>query len=808
MSEQVTIHIDGREVKAEKGQMLIEVTDALGTYVPRFCYHKKLTVAANCRMCLVEVEKAAKPLPACATPVTDGMRVSTRSDLALQAQQSVMEFLLINHPLDCPVCDQGGECELQDLAMGYGSDVSRYQENKRVVQDKDIGPLVQTEMTRCIHCTRCVRFGEEVAGLRELGATGRGEFMEIGTYIEKSMVSELSGNVIDLCPVGALTSKPFRFSARAWEMSQRPGIAIHDSLGSNLHFHIKDNQVKRVVPAENETLNEIWLSDRDRFSYQGLDSGARLTEPMIRQHGKWQTVSWETAFDTIKQNLGDVIRQHGADRVGGLISPASTTEELYLMQKLLRGLGSANIDHRLRQADFSDQDQAPLWPTLGQQPAALEQVDAALIVGGNPRKDQPLLNLRLRKAALSGAKIMSINPVAEPCNYTLHTRCTVADMVTTVAAVLKAAQEQQPNGISTELEQLLARTKVDASHRDIATALGDAERGTILLGTLAMSDPRLAQLRYLCGMLARTTGAVFGYLGEAANTVGAWQAGAVPHRLCGGEPSPTTGLNARQMLAAPRRTDDNGDATARQPTLSAYILCNLDPQLDCLDGGAAAGALSAADCVIALTPYRHPLYQQHAHILLPQALFAENEGSIVNINNITQQQTQAITPPDEARPAWQILNTLGNTLRLDGFTYTQLAEIQAEFKNGIADKQADNNSWREADTLLPLNSSLQRAGYIPMNSVDALVRHAPALQQTEDIASPVAQLNAATAAALHLTLPGTIRLSQDERQMELPAVINEAVADNCVLLHGAHPDTAALGPLCGAIGVEALGNHA
>ena len=413
----LNIEVDGKLLQARRGQMLIEVTDANDIYIPRFCYHKKLTVAANCRMCLIEVEKAPKPLPACSTPVMEGMKVQTRSKLAIEAQKSVMEFLLINHPLDCPICDQGGECELQDLAIGYGEGVSRYQESKRIVMDKNIGPLIQTDMTRCIHCTRCVRFGEEIAGLREMGSVGRGERMEISTYIEKSVSSELSGNIIDICPVGALTSKPFRFSARAWEMVQRESIAPHDSVGSNVQLHIKDDRVMRVIPAENEAINEVWISDRDRFSYEGMYSDDRLQTPMIKQNGNWQETDWETALEFVGKNLDKILSSYGSDQLGGLISPASTLEELYLFQKLLRALGSNNIDSRLRQNDFAQQDADPAFPYLGQSIASLEDLDAVLMIGSNIRKEQPMINHRLRKASLKGADVMMINSVDYEINY-------------------------------------------------------------------------------------------------------------------------------------------------------------------------------------------------------------------------------------------------------------------------------------------------------------------------------------------------------------------------------------------------------
>ena len=445
--DQITIEVDGLEIPARKGAMLIEATDDAGIYIPRFCYHKHLSVAANCRMCLVEVERAPKPLPACATPVMEGMKVFTKSDTAVDAQRSTMEFLLINHPLDCPICDQGGECELQDLAMGYGGDVSRYNEGKRVVRDKNIGPLVQTDMTRCIHCTRCVRFGEEVAGLRELGATGRGEDMEIGTYVEKAMSSELSGNVIDLCPVGALTSKPYRYSARAWELQQRDGIAPHDCLGSNLHFHVKGPVVKRIVPKDAQAINETWLSDRDRFSYEALGSEDRLLNPRIKTDGQWQDCDWDVALDVVAERIGALSVDGRGEEIGALVSPSSTVEEMYLLQRMLRELGSSNIDHRPRQLDFSYDSAAPLIPSLNTSLESLETADVIVLVGGNPRHDQPLLNHRIRKAALAGCRVYMLNSVAYDCNYALAEQITVAPnaLVDELGAICKSANPDLNN---------------------------------------------------------------------------------------------------------------------------------------------------------------------------------------------------------------------------------------------------------------------------------------------------------------------------------------------------------------------------
>ncbi|HHH35636.1 MAG TPA: NADH dehydrogenase (quinone) subunit G, partial [Gammaproteobacteria bacterium] len=436
----LNIEIDGRPLKARRGQMVIEVADAAGIDIPRFCYHKKLSIAANCRMCLVEVEKVPKPLPACATPVTEGMKVYTRSPRAIEAQRGTMEFLLINHPLDCPICDQGGECDLQEISIGYGRDHSEYGETKRVVPDKDIGPLIATEMTRCIHCTRCVRFGDEIAGVRELGATGRGENTRIGTYIEKAVSSELSGNVIDLCPVGALTSKPFRFTARAWEMEDRDSIAAHDCIGSNLRVKVRRGEVMRVDPRENEEVNECWLSDRDRFSYQGVNSSERLAQPMIRRDGQWETVDWSTALEFTARGLREVVAREGGDALGALVSPNATLEEMYLLQKLVRGLGSPHVDHRLRQQDYAADDHMPLFPSLGVALADLERLDAALLVGSHVRKEQPLAALRLRKAALAGGAVMFINPVAYEFNFPVHSNVagSPAAMECHLAGVAKA----------------------------------------------------------------------------------------------------------------------------------------------------------------------------------------------------------------------------------------------------------------------------------------------------------------------------------------------------------------------------------
>ncbi|HMX53124.1 MAG TPA: NADH-quinone oxidoreductase subunit NuoG, partial [Plasticicumulans sp.] len=602
MSEDlVNIEVNGTPLQARKGQMLIEVTDAAGITVPRFCYHKKLSIAANCRMCLVEVEKAPKPLPACATPVMDGMKVQTRSPKALAAQKGTMEFLLINHPLDCPICDQGGECELQDVAMGYGGDVSRYVERKRVVKDKDIGPLVATEMTRCIHCTRCVRFGEEIAGLREMGATGRGENTEIGTYVRKSLASELSGNIIDLCPVGALTAKPSRYSARSWEMSQHAGIAGHDGIGSNVWHHVRYGKIVRTVPRENEAVNEVWLSDRDRFSYEGLYSSDRATQPMVRgADGALAITGWEAALEATAAGLKAVIAKHGAAQVGVLVSPSATLEELFLAQKLARGLGIASIDHRLRQIDFTAA--AGGYPSLGLALADVPRLDAALVIGSNVRMELPLFAHRLRQASLKGGKIAFLNQVryAQTLDPAAEFVVSPAAMVGTLARL--AAAVAGVKGVNVPAA-LAAAGEPSEAERGYAETLAGAGRAAIFLGQLALSHPQYAQLQAIAGFLARSCGATVGYLAPGANAAGASLAGALPAE---------GGQDAQAMLAA---------------GLKGYVLIGIEPEFDCAAPAVAARALAGAEFVVALGTHLGGTVEREADVVLPVAACVETSGT-------------------------------------------------------------------------------------------------------------------------------------------------------------------------------------
>ena len=770
----ITIEVDGKSLQARKGQMLIEITDSNGIYVPRFCYHRKLSVAANCRMCLVDVEKAPKPLPACATPVMDGMKVSTRSKRALDAQKAVMEFLLINHPLDCPICDQGGECELQDLAMGYGRDVSRYQENKRVVKDKNIGPLVQTDMTRCIHCTRCVRFGEEIAGLRELGATGRGEHMEIGTYIEKSMVSEMSGNVIDICPVGALTSKPFRFSARSWEMQQNDSIAPHDSVGSNIQVHIKRDRVKRVVPGENEAINEVWLSDRDRFSYEGIYHPDRLTVPMVREDRKWREVDWETALEFSRDGLQRTIANRGADKIGALASPSSTLEELYLLQKFMRGIGSSNIDHRLRQADFSDQDQSPVYPVLGKNIAELERLDVVLLVGSNVRKEQPIINHRLRKAGMRGGHIFVINPVDYDFNFNTESRIIVApdELLKSLAGILRALTELENVTANEAMSNLVRNVPVTDEHRKIAGALAGSEQGLLLLGNLAAAHPQASVIRSLSAAIAGLANISLGFIGEAANSTGAWLAGAIPHRKEAGEPDNNKGLDVNSMLAA---------------DLKAYVLLGIEPELDCWNGRLASMAMREADFVICMTAFQSDLVRSCADVMLPIALFTETSGTYVNTEGNWQSFNGVVPPAGEVRPAWKILRVLGNLFNVAGFDYNDSRQIRDELQGKVAQLKPGNIAFKLPAVLPESVNGIYRIADVPMNAIDPVTRRAKSLQQTTDVTDGKAHINSDMSQQLGIREGDMVLFEQDEVSVKLPVTIDDRVADRCVLVHAAQP---------------------
>ncbi|MCX7266085.1 MAG: NADH-quinone oxidoreductase subunit NuoG [Burkholderiales bacterium] len=694
----VEIELDGQKVEVVEGSMVMHAAEKAGTYIPHFCYHKKLSIAANCRMCLVDVEKAPKPMPACATPVTQGMIVRTKSDKAIKAQQSVMEFLLINHPLDCPICDQGGECQLQDLAVGYGGSTSRYEEEKRVVFHKDVGPLVSMqEMSRCIHCTRCVRFGQEVAGIMELGMSHRGEHAEIETFVGQSVDSELSGNMIDICPVGALTSKPFRYSARTWELSRRKSIAPHDSSGANLVIQVKSNHVMRVVPLENEEVNECWIADRDRFSYEALNGPERLQMPMLKQGDKWQEVDWQTALEYIANGLNQIKADHGARSIGALVSPHSTLEELHLASTLMRAMGSDNIDHRLRHAEFAS-GQGVRY--LGSSIASLSSLQRVLVVGSNLRKDHPLFAQRIRQAVRLGAQlslITSENLFHSPDAWAMpvaHRDVVQAGMwAQSLANVATAIAAEK--GLTAP-----AQGQVTAQAKAIAASLLGGERKAILLGNAAAHHGNAASLLSLAQWIAEQTGASWGYLTEAANTVGAQWVKAQPQ---------SGGLNAGQMLAG---------------GVKAALLLNTEPEFDSAAGAKAAAALSAMDMVVTLSPFKANM--AFSDVLLPIAPFTETSGSFVNAEGRVQSFHAVVKPLGQTRPAWKVLRVLANLLGLPNLAFETSQDV---LKQAVQEPLVLSNA---SQAPVQMRAADEAPCVASIYQLDGLVRRAPALQLTAD----------------------------------------------------------------------------
>jgi NADH-quinone oxidoreductase subunit G len=702
----VNIEVDGKR----KGQMIIEATDAIGTYIPRFCYHEKLSIAANCRMCLVEVEKAPKPLPACATPITEGMKVFTRSPYAIAAQKATMEFLLINHPLDCPICDQGGECELQDLAVGYGRDVSRYNDGKRVVKDKNIGPLVSTDMTRCIHCTRCVRFGQEIAGIPQLGTTERGENMKIGTYIEQSVDHELSGNIIDLCPVGALNNKPYRYSARAWEMTQKATVSPHDCVGSNMYAHVLRGTVKRVVPRENESINETWLADRDRFSYEAVYSDDRLTTPRIKSAGEWRDIDWDEALTTV----AEAIRKAASDKVGILASPGITAEEAHLLSGIAAYVGTSNIDHRIRRRDFADQDNDPLYPWLGCEIADIEKQNAILVVGSNIRNEAPILAHRVRKGALAGAEVSVINSREHEYFFDVATSLSGDGLVAMLAGVSVAAcGKSVPDNVAALCEGV----KADAGHKKIAASLQGAEKALLVLGNIAGRHRAMSAVRALAAAIANATGATFGTLSEGPNSAGASLAGVLPHRGLGGVLRAEPGLHAGDMLDA---------------ALDVLMLVNVEPDVDILATDDAAAKVRSQNFTVALTPFTSDSLLDAADLLLPVGTFAESSGTYVNAAGTWQSFPGIANPVGEARPAWKVLRVIGNLLDAPGFEYVTSEEVLDELREQLGDVNPDNTYAGTEAVTRPNGADTPVADAdIPIYSIDPVVRRARALQLTE-----------------------------------------------------------------------------
>jgi len=752
----VNIEVDGKPTQIRKGAMIIEAADAIGVAIPRFCYHRKLPIAANCRMCLVDVEMGGrmmpKPQPACATPVADGMKVMTRSDKALKFQKDVMEFLLINHPLDCPICDQGGECELQDVALGYGRSVSRYTDRKRVVADENLGPLVATEMTRCIQCTRCVRFTSEIAGTYELGGMSRGENLQIGTYIGKTIETELSGNIIDVCPVGALTNKPFQFQARAWELIAKPSIGYHDALGSNLWLHTRRGEVLRTVPRDNEAINECWLSDRDRYSHQGLYAADRISAPEVKRNGQWQVTTWEDAL----QFAGEALKKTPGSDLGVLMHPATSNEEGDLLMRLARGLGSGHVDHRLRQLDFSDNAVAQ---PFGLPVADVQNVKSALLVGSDLRHELPLLNHRLHQAVKQGAKVYTVNPAHFDFNYQLAGESVVAPqaLIDALLALAKAATAAGATAPATLAEAINASSS-DQGDNDAIAAL-KAGQAVVILGEAALTHPQASWLRAVASFIAEATGAAYNELPLGANSLGLARIGAVPGN---------GGLDAQAMLAQPRKS---------------YLLYGVEPPHDFADGAAVLNALRAAGQVVACSAYASATLREVADVILPIALLPEIDATLVNVDGIAQGVIAGAKAPGEARAGWKVLRALGGALQLNGFEFNDLAGL----RDGIETRQVNARSGLAARATV---SGLTRLATWPIYRSDAVLRRATALNAHPLNRKPAVRINADEAQRLGLANGEQLRVGDSL----LPCLFDAAVPDGAVWIEAAQDATATLPP--------------
>ncbi len=796
----ISIEVDGKKLDAEAGKMLIEVTDQAGIHIPRFCYHPKLSIAANCRMCLVEVENAPKPLPACATPVNDGMVVKTQSELARGAQQGTMEFLLINHPLDCPVCDQGGECPLQDQSIEYGANASRYHEAKRQVGNDDIGPLIATWMTRCIQCTRCVRFGEEIAGVMELGMIGRGEHSMVKTFpneaeqvdafLSSSVNSEISGNVIELCPVGALTAKPSKYAARVWEMQNHSSISPHDCVGANISIQTLRGEVKRVMVRENDEVNSCWLADRDRFGYESVYADTRLKRPMIKDQHGWREVEWETALRHAAAGLDTVKQRFGADKIAALASPAATLEEMFLLQKLMRNFGSGNIDHRLRQRDFRDDFVAPLYQGSELAIADFEKLDAALLLGSNLRKEQPLLGLSLRQAVVkNNARVSALNVLDYDFNFPLLETKQVAAraMVQSLANIASVVAERLITPIDGAISSLAS--KADAQEKAIAVSLikgGKEATKAIILGATALNHDEASTLSAIADWICRQTGCKLVKLPDA-NSAGGWLAGCVPHRGPHDGDVDQAGLNAAQML---------------QQGLSAYVLYDVEPGLDSHYSGEALQSLESADFVVQCATFVSNEAMNYADVLLPIAHYTENSGSYVNCEGRVQMSRAAAEPLAEARPGWKVLRVLGNYLKLDGFDHVSLADVQDDFVLGSEPMVSQSGALigdREAD--VPAGT-IVRHTETPMYRLDSGLRHAAALQQTADNPAPSVGLNQATIDRLGLTAGSQVSVQQGDTRVELRLSLDLRLPDDHAFIPAGFGETSALAG-SGALTIEA-----
>jgi NADH-quinone oxidoreductase subunit G len=742
LPDHVNIEIDGKAMQVPKGSMIIQAADKIGVKIPRFCYHDKLPIAANCRMCLVEVEKAPKPQPACATPVMEGMKIHTQSQRSLSAQRNVMEFLLINHPLDCPICDQGGECELQDVAMGYGRSVSRFTEDKRVVADEDLGPLVATEMTRCIHCTRCVRFMDEIAGTTELGGMGRGETLEIGTYIGRAIKTELSGNIIDVCPVGALTNKVFRFKARPWELTARASIGYHDSLHSSLYIHTRRGEAMRVVPKDNEAINESWLSDRDRFSHEAITHADRALKPRIKKNGAWIDTDWATAIAFAKDALKGVIAKHSAQDIGTLVGPMASAEDYLLFNRLTRGLGSNNIDHRVRQLDFSDDAARPLAPRFEAPLADIEKARSILLFGANPRMDAPILGHKVRKANKRGARVFAINSADFDFHFAVEQKLigNAVNHISHALALAKAASELTGFAMPEELASLMGQALSSDTAKVIVDALKASQPARLIFGEHAAHHPQAALLRACAQYVSKATGASFDEIADGSNSAAAWRMGVLPHRTDAGKSVSTVGLNARQMLEQP---------------LKAYVLAGLEMN-DLTLGAQALEAIAKAECVIAFAHYHSPSIDTLAHVIFPVALPPECEGTYVNTEGTVQSLTPALKTHGDVRASWRVLRVLGEELGLSGFAFNNFDELHADVQAALAKNETQTSAVKLQIAPRSTERGLVVSALSSIYTVDSVVRRAKALQGTPIAATDAIKLHPEDALGIGVSQGATL----------------------------------------------------
>jgi NADH-quinone oxidoreductase subunit G len=780
----IKLEIDGKPVEVLPGTSIIEAAEKLDIYIPRYCYHKHLSVAANCRMCLVEVENVGKPLPACATPVSNDMKVFTQSPKTLDAQRVVMEFLLANHPLDCPICDQGGMCELQDVAMGYGRPYSYFNEKKLSTCSENLGPLIETWMTRCIKCTRCVRFGEEIAGMRELGVVNRGEHSEISTAIEKCVQSELSGNVIDICPVGALTSKPKRYQVRNWELFETPGVALHDCVGSNVYWHMRRfqthaaQQVMATVPRENASLNETWISDRDRFSYCGLQHEDRVLQPQVKSSsGEWREVTWERALVEAADKMRAVMKHAGTDQIAFLGSPQSSTEDLYLLQKCARALGTPHIDHRLRQQDFNRHDDMP-EVALGMSFDQLETMRSIVLLGSDVRFEQPMLAHRIRKAALSEAKVVSLHARALNANFPLAAEHATDDLVSATMQLAKAL------GVKNDL---LNNVQVSESITQLASRLDKSGSGVILLGLYAQEHPQAMLLKKLASWIAENTLFTLGFLTHGANTAGAWRAGALPHRDATGA-----------LLASPGKC--MGELLGESP-VAAYMLMNFEVERDVAHSEAAMKALEQAGLVICLATYATEAMREYADFILPIAPYTESAGTYYNAQGDAQEVSPSSIPWKDSKPAWKVLRVLANFLELPDFDYPSITNVRDEL-NAIT-RQDNDQAVTQADVLdYAPTEGLQCYYYTPIYHVDAIVRRSQPLSETPLSQIEFAAMNQTTADLYGVARANSVVLTQAGQELVIDLVIDERMADNVIAVPAGTTITEKWGAGHGAVDIR------